>query len=151
MVDCAISNLSAALESVQVQRGETSGFWKFRERNGDNVYFEVFAWNGDSYVLELACDRLGDEPIRGRFVDFITKRCVSEAWPTGNPTFAGWFKWDSPNLFICWPGDRGGIEHHADWRAQKYWQKTPNQLHQYLEFIRKCLNIQAQGYQPRSQ
>lgn len=149
MAECAKIDLDAALEDGRIQRGEASEFWRCRERDGHIVYFNVTAWDGDCYLLELSCDRFWDEPIRGRFADPDTKQCLSSAWPRGDQTFAGWFKWDPSNLFICWPADRGGIEHHTDWRILKYWQKDPNPLHQYLEFIRKCLNLRSLGYQPR--
>jgi len=59
------------------------------------LYFELWALDGHSYVLQLQCDRFGDEPVRGRFVDPTNYACVTEAWPRGNSTFGGWFKWDT--------------------------------------------------------
>jgi len=151
MADPKVDTLAAAMNSGEVQRGEISGFWRFLERVGDVLYFDVHAWDGDRYVLALTCDGFGEEPIRGLFVDPDTRQCVTEAWPKGNEKFAGWFKWEPANFFICWPGDRGGIEHHQEWRAQRHWKRTVNPLYQYLEFIRQCLNLRGNGYQPRKQ
>lgn len=151
MADTKTDALTAAITSIEVQRGEASGFWRFLYRVGDVLYFDIHAWNGDKYVLELTCDRFSEEPILGRFVDADTRQCTADAWPKGNEKFAGWFKWEPSNFFICWPGDRGGIGHHGDWRSRQYWKQTPNPLHQYLEFIRQCLNLKSNGYQPRKQ
>ena len=151
MAEGAVDQLMAALQSLEIQRGQASGFWRYLDRTGDVLYFEVNAWDGDKYVLELTCDRFIDEPILGRFVDPVTRHCTSEAWPQGDAIFVGWFKWQPANFFICWPGDRGGIGHHPEWRGQQHWKKTSNPLHQYLEFIRQCLNIRGRGYQPRKQ
>jgi hypothetical protein len=151
MADASRDALLAALTSPEVQRGQSSGFWKFLDRDEDVLYFEMYAWDGDSYVIQLTCDRYGDEAIRGLFVDPASRKCTVEAWPHGDGTFTGWFKYGSNDFFICWPGDRGGIERHGEWRGHQYWKKERNQLHQYLEFIRQCLNLPARGYQPRKQ
>ena len=151
MANSELDQLTSALQSAEVQRGQLSNFWRYVDRTKDILCFDVFAFNGDQYMLELTCDRYLDEPIHGRFVDPISRQCVSDAWPRGNPTFGGWFKWEQSNLFICWPGDRGGITHHPEWRGQQYWKKTSNPLHQYLEFISRCLNLRSCGYQPRKQ
>src|SRR5438876_8712362 len=97
------------LASPEVRDGEARDFWRFLERDGDVVYFEVFAWNGDEYCLRLTCDQYGKEPILGQFVDAKTRQCVAAAWPQGDAQFGNWFKWQQEHLFICWPGDRGGI------------------------------------------
>lgn len=150
MADGSRCTLDEALKSTEVLQGEEAGFWKFVDREGDVVYFEVTAWTRDVYLLQLTADKFQDEPMLGRFVDFRTRACTADAWPRGTNKLAEWIKWEAGNLFICWPGDRGGIGHHSEWREQRYWNKTPNPLHQYLEFIRKCLRIRANGYQPRS-
>lgn len=142
--------VAASLNSPEFERGISQEFWELQEVVRHLVYVVMTARDGERYHLELQCDSYGSEPIRGRFVDSGSLACVSTAWPTGNATFAGWFKWSPNELFICWPGDRGGIEHHADWRALQHWCKTSNQLVQYLEFIRQCLTLPARGYQPQS-
>src|SRR2546427_895546 len=97
------------LAAAEFKEGEKSGFWRFVCRRGDLVYMEVFAWNGDEYLLELTCDHYRSKAILGRFVDHETFQCIATAWPQGDGTFGGWFKWQPEHLFICWPGDRGGI------------------------------------------
>lgn len=142
--------LTIDLVSEAIRRGEAAGFWRLVERGVNALYFEVCAFDGEIYLLELTCDHYGVQPMRGKFVDTETHKCIATAWPLGNETFAGWFKWKPNDLFICWPGDRGGCEHHTDWQGQKYWKRTSNQLHQYLEFIRQCLNLRGHGYQGRN-
>lgn len=151
MATAAPTDLDAALASAEFAHGERQGFWHLVERRGEVLYVEVFAYDGVTYVLELQCDRYGFEPIRGRFVNSKTFTCQTEAWPRGDGTFGGWFKWDAANLFICWPGDRGGVEHHAEWRPLQHWRKTKNQLVQYLEFIRQSLTLPARGYRSCAQ
>ena len=141
--------LTADLGSVEFLRGVERDFWRLIERIGDRVYVECIAWDGSRFVLELTCDRYGDEPCLGRFADPQSHQCVSDAWPAGDGTFGTWFKWQPGNLFICWHGDRAGIGHHPEWRAREHWKKTTNPLVQYLEFVRECLTIRARGYQPR--
>ena len=143
-------SLASSLASPEFERGVSEEFWDLRQVSESTLYVAMFASDGEQYVLELQCDSYGAEPIRGRFVDPESLVCVSSAWPTGNGIFAGWFKWDPQNFFICWPGDRGGVMHHPEWRALEHWRKTSNQLVQYLEFIRQCLTLPARGYQPRS-
>ena len=145
-----MDRLSADLGSLEFLRGVARQFWRLAERVGDRVYLECFAWDGTGYVLELTCDRYVDEPCLGRFVDLQTRQCVPEAWPTGNGPFGTWFKWQTGNLFICWPGDRAGIAHHHEWRMAEHWKKTGNPIVQYLEFVRECLTIRSRGYQPRT-
>lgn len=144
---------SDALDLLLAAREFTDGvdqeFWRLIERRGERLYLEVWAHDGVSYVLELECDRLEAEPIRGRFVDPDTFESRADAWPRGNETFAGWFKWTPNDLFICWPKDRGGVAHHAEWRPQAAWRGSKNQVLQHLEFIRQCLMLPARGYQPR--
>jgi hypothetical protein len=145
----APDKLDELLATPEISWGVDQEFWRFIERKGDRVYFEVWAYDGDSYVLELECDHLEVEPIRGRFVDPKTYECRTDAWPKGNNVFASWFKWDPGNFFICWPKDRGGVGQHAEWRPQALWRGSKNQVLQHLEFIRKCLMLPANGYLPR--
>lgn len=149
MAEGAEDALDEDLKSEEFRRGAERGFWRLVERVGVRVYIELFAWNGDAYVLELTCDSYREQPCLGRFVDRDTRGCVSDAWPRGDGIFGGWFKWDPAHLFICWPGDRGGITHHPEWRAKQYWKETSNPLFQYLEFVRQCLSIRGRGYLPR--
>ena len=141
--------LDELLAAPDFTSGVDQEFWRLLERRKHRVYLEVWTYHDESYVLELECDRLEDEPIRGRFVDPKTFECRSEAWPQGDGTFAGWFKWAPNDLFICWPKDRGGVEHHAEWRPMAKWRGSKNQVVQHLEFIRRCLMLPALGYQPR--
>lgn len=147
--ESATDALGEALASPTFQAGIEREFWRLRQRKGDRAYIECCAWDDEVYLLELACDRYGLEPSLGRFVDPQTLGCVSSAWPQGDATFSGWFKWEPQNLFICWPGDRAGITHHPEWRAREHWKKTDNPLVQYLEFVRTCLNVRSRGYRPR--
>jgi hypothetical protein len=149
MVDEVKDAIDVDVASTEVTEGEARGFWRFVRRDGDLAYFEVFAWNDDSYLLALTCDQYRTEPLLGRFVDPKTLQCTSGAWPQGDGQFGGWFKWQQEHLFICWPADRGGIKHHPEWKDKRYWASTNNPIHQYLEFIRKCLNVKAHGYKPR--
>jgi hypothetical protein len=137
------------LNAPEIAWGVDQEFWRFIERSGHCLYFQVWAYDGESYVLELECDRLEAEPIRGRFVDPKTLECQTEAWPKGNNVFEGWFKWTPGNFFICWPKDRGGVEHHGEWRPQASWRNAKNQVLQHLEFVRQCLTLPARGYLPR--
>ena len=146
MAEKAKDAVDEDLESPEVKEGETREFWRFVERNGDRVYFEVFAWSGDAYRLCLSCDQYRKEPILGQFVDPKTLHCIAAAWPQGEGQFGNWFKWQPEHLFICWPADRGGLARHGEWRSQELWKASKNPIHQYLEFIRKCLNVKAFGY-----
>jgi hypothetical protein len=149
MAEGAEDALGADLRSQDFRCRVERGFWRLVERVGVRLYVEVYAWNGDSYLLELTCDRYREEPCLGKFVDPTTRLCIDAAWPRGEGPFGGWFKWNPGDLFICWPGDRAGIAHHTEWRALQHWKKTPNPVVQYLEFIRQCLTIPGRGYQPR--
>jgi hypothetical protein len=141
--------LDADLKSAEFHRGVERGFWRLMERVGVRLYIEVHAWSGDTYLLELTCDQYLEQPCLGKFVHPTTRACTEAAWPRGDGPFGGWFKWDPGNLFICWPGDRGGIGYHPEWRALQHWKRTANPLVQYLEFIRQCLMIPGRGYRPR--
>lgn len=149
MADEVEDALAADLRSPEFRSGVERGFWRLIDRVGMRIYIEVFAWTGDNYVLELTCDRYRDEPCLGRFVDPDTRQCVASAWPRGDGPFGGWFKWSPNELFVCWPGDRGALAYHPEWRAWQHWRKTPNPVVQYLEFVRPCLTIPGRGYQPR--
>jgi hypothetical protein len=149
-VEKAHDPLAADLDSSAFKLGVEREFWRLVRREGNRVYVECFAWNGDNYVLEVNCDQYIIEPCLGRFVNPETGKCDATDWPQGTDTFYGWFKWKPGELFVCWPGDRAGIAHHPNWRALEHWRKTKNPLVQYLEFIRECLTIRARGYLPRT-
>jgi hypothetical protein len=137
--------LALDLTSDRFEHGVRQQFWKLVERVGSKVYMRMFAPDERSYVLELDCADYGAEPIRGRFVDEKTRQCVTEAWPRGNATFEGWVKYAPGNFFICWQQDRGGLQHHPDWRPLQAWKK-PNQVVNYLDFVCKLLHRPAMGY-----
>lgn len=143
--------LEGSLKDLAVLHGEKMNFWRLIHRSPDTLFFSMSTHCEDSYVLRLKCDNYFDEPIKGQFVDANSFELDANAWPQGNGTFGGWIKWQPSNLFICWPGDREALNHHKDWRAKEFWKQSKNPLHQYLEFIRKCLNIKTYGYQPKSQ
>src|SRR5262245_39962363 len=90
--------LALDLASAEFQRGVERGFWRLVERVGIRVYIECFAWSGEPYVLELTCDQYRQEPCLGKFVDPKTRLRKAEAWPRGNETFNGWFKWNPNEL-----------------------------------------------------
>lgn len=138
--------LQRDLESGEFNHGVEQRFWALLERDGHVVYMKYWARDGAIYVMQLDCTGYGKQAIGGRFVDQKTRACVSEAWPRGDGTFNGWVKWDSNNLFICWPGDRFGLEHHQDWVAQRAWDKSPNPIVAYVVFIRNLLWNRACGY-----
>src|SRR5512147_1735215 len=100
MVTATRDRLDELLAAPEIASGADQEFWRFIERIEDRAYFEVWACDGDSYVLELECDRLEVEPIRGRFVDPNTYECMTDAWPKGNNVFEGWFKSTPGNFFI---------------------------------------------------
>jgi hypothetical protein len=149
MAPANTDRLDEFLAGPDISWGANQEFWRFIERIDERLYFEVWAFDGDTYILELACDCLETEPIRGRFVEPKSYECQMGAWPKGNNVFEGWFKWTPGNFFICWPKDRGGIEHHPEWRQQALWRNSKNQVFQHLEFVRQCLMLPARGYLPR--
>lgn len=129
----AATSIDYALQSPEFLHGVDQEFWRLVHRTDQTLYIELWACDGHSYVLQLDCDGYGELPCRGRFVDRDTRACVTEAWPQGNEILSGWLKWDAGNFFVCWPADRGGVEHHPEWRARTHWRKSNNQLVQYLE------------------
>lgn len=140
------TKLQVDLQSAEFQHGVQQQFWELIEIQGCFVFIKIFALDETSYILELDCSGYGNEPLRGRFVDPISKACVASAWPNGNNQFTGWVKFHPGELFICWDQDREGIARHSDWKTRKAWTKNPNQVWAYLDFIRKLLHYPAYGY-----
>ncbi len=137
--------LTRDLDSREFQHGVEQGFWELKERKDWFLYVAVFAPDGRAYLLELDCRGYGDDAIAGRFIDFATHQCVQAAWPQGNAVFQQWIKCTA-GFFICWNQDRNGISHHSEWKGQKAWSKTNNQLLAYLNFMRQMLHLPSRGY-----
>lgn len=140
-----VDKLDQDLASDAFAHGVRQGFWEFVERTEAKVFIRMFATDGRSYLLGLAYDSYGEEPLEGLFVNAETRQVVALAWPQGNQTFEQWVKFNGEDHFICWQEDRGGIRRHPDWKALKAWQK-PNQLVSYLDFIRQLLHLKSRGY-----
>ncbi|MEQ1802606.1 MAG: hypothetical protein ABL989_11840 [Gammaproteobacteria bacterium] len=138
--------LSQDLESEAFKHGAGQAFWALEERRGDVLYIRLMAPDGRSYLLRLTCDQYRTEPLLGQFVDPATRQPVTSAWPQGDQHLSGWLKWNPGELFVCWPGDRAGLAHHPEWRAQRQWDRPPNPLVNYLDFMRRCLWVPGNGY-----
>lgn len=139
MADRPDDQLQKDIDSEEFKHGVEQHFWSLLDRSGDILHVKFFPRTGDPYLMRLDCDGYGNQAIGGKFVDPVTRVCVSSAWPSGKPPFDGWVKWDPGSLFICWPGDRYGIQRHSDWAAQKLWVRSKNQLVDYLKFIQGLL------------
>ena len=150
MAEVPGDQLQKDLESEEFRHGVEQRFWSLLDRSGDVLYVKFFPRAGDPYVMRLDCDEYGNRAIGGKFVDPATRTCISSAWPCGGPPFSGWIKWEPSNLFICWPGDRYGIQHHPDWASQQVWKRPPNQLIGYLNFIQWLLCNRGSGYTGRA-
>ncbi|MBZ5631465.1 MAG: hypothetical protein LAO06_21635 [Acidobacteriia bacterium] len=135
--------------SAEFKHGVAHLFWELVERAGAVVWVRMFAPDGRTYLVRLSCEKYGEEPIDGKFVDESTRACVESAWPTGNAVFEQWIKFKAGNLFICWDQDAGGIGHHQDWRPRRAWQKNEIQIVAYLNFLREMLHLPARGYDRR--
>lgn len=146
----ASEQLDTDLHSEEIQHGVDQQFWRFVDRTGDLLFFELTAIDSSRYLIRLDCNGYGTEPIDGKFVDPATRACIATAWPRGNSTFEQWVKFKEPHLFFCWDQDRAGIAHHQNWRPRKAWAKESNQLFRYLDFMRALLNLPSRGYQPRT-
>lgn len=141
--------LGQDLESDLFRKGVEQGFWELVEREQDTLYVLLHAPDGRDFLLKLDCSGYWEEPIGGVFVDSGNRQVKSEAWPDGNPTFEQWIKFRGTPFFICWDQDRFGLSHHPDWRGRKAWQKKPNQLWAYLDFLRQMLFLPGRGYNRR--
>ena len=138
------------IDSKEFRHGVQQGFWTLLERCEHILLVQFSAMDDEEYLMKLDCDRYGQQAIGGKFVDPISKDCITTAWPAGNGVFEGWVKWKPGNFFLCWPGDRFGIQHHSDWVARLQWQGEPNQLVKYLNFIRRLLWKKTWGYSGRA-
>src|SRR5262245_26336117 len=110
------ANLQRDLASEEFAHGVRQGFWELIDQTETKLFIRMYAPDESSYLLSLACDCYGDEPLEGRFVDPETRQVVASAWPQGNAVFEQWVKFRNDH-FICWREDRGGIRHHFDWKA----------------------------------
>jgi hypothetical protein len=138
--------LAKDLASPEFAAYVDQGFWEPVERDKDILYVLLHAPDGRSFLAKLDCGGYRDEPISGTFVDAKTRELTPAAWPDGNTHFEQWIKFKGSPWFICWDQDRQGIQHHADWKIRKSWQKKPNQVVAYLDFIREMLHVPARGY-----
>ena len=143
--DRLAANLAAPEFAAYVEQG----FWELVERDGDTVYVLLHAPDGRDFLAKLDCSSYWDEPIGGTFVDIKTREPKPAAWPDGNPHFEGWIKFRGSPWFICWEQDRQGIQQHQEWKALKSWQKKPNQIVTYLDFINRLLHNPGYGYSRR--
>lgn len=146
-----MADLATDLTSPEYLDGVEAGFWGAAERDGDVVYVPLHAPDGRIYTAQLDCSNYWDQPIRCLFVDPATKTVDMSFWPRGNQVFEGWVKFNTapPNKpFICWDQDRGGIDvgNHTPWLAWKKWQSDKNQIVAYLNFLRKLLHVESNGY-----
>lgn len=141
------TQLQKDLESDDFLKGVENAFWELDSVIGSRVFVWIFDPDTHSYLMELECSLYGDQPIRGWFVDPVSRKCELHAWPQGNHVFEGWVKFKSDPAFICWDQDRGAIDigGHTDWRSRAAW-KTGNQIVSYLDFIRRLLHIPENGY-----
>jgi len=146
-----MADLNADLTSVEYLHGVEQGFWGMPERVGDLVYITLNAPDDSTFVGQFDCSFYWEQPIRCLFVDPETRKVDLSCWPQGNAHFEQWikFKTTPPNLpFICWDQDRGGMDigGHKDWLSLKKWQSEKNQIVAYLNFLRRLLHIEANGY-----
>ena len=142
--------LGRDLASPEFAAHVEQGFWSFVERDKDTVYVLLHAPDGRKFLARLECDNYWNEPIRCTFVAPQDRQSEPKAWPDGNAYFERWIKFKGTPWFICWPQDRQGIEHHKEWTALKAWQKKPNQLVAYLDFLRQMLHVPSRGYNCRN-
>jgi hypothetical protein len=138
--------LGRDLSSAEFNAYVEQGFWKVVERDENILYVLLCAPDERSFLARLDCSEYWDEPIHGTFVDLENRQSVPAAWPDGNTHFEQWIKFKSSPGFICWDQDREGLRHHLEWKTRKSWQKKPNQLVAYLDFLRQMIHVPALGY-----
>jgi hypothetical protein len=146
-----MTDLNADLTSAEYLQGVEQGFWGMPERVGDTVYITLNAPDGRIFLGQFDCSAYWEQPIRCLFVNPETRRVDLSFWPDGNAYFEQWikFKTTAPNPpFICWDQDRGGMDigGHKDWQSLKKWQSEKNQLVVYLNFLRRMLHVESNGY-----
>jgi hypothetical protein len=146
-----MADLDADLISREYLHGVEQGFWSMPERDGDLVYVLLYAPDERAFLAQLDCSSYWEKPIRCLFVNPRTKTVDLSFWPDGNGYFEQWIKFrtrptDRP--FICWDQDRGGIDigGHRDWQLLKRWQSKTNQIVAYLNFLRRMLHLESNGY-----
>jgi hypothetical protein len=145
-MDTGTDRLGNDLASPEFLHGVDQGFWEFVSREGDQVFILIHAPDGRNFLARMDCDHYWEEAIGCLFVDGATRQVVAAAWPDGNGTFGQWVKFQATPHFICWPQDRYGIERHQEWKNLRAWQKRPNQIVGYLEFLHRLLYLPASGY-----
>lgn len=138
--------LARDLSSPEFAAYAAQGFWKLVKREGHIVYVLMYAPDERTFLARLDCSDYRTEPIAGGFVDPEDLAEKAAAWPDGNSCFEQWIKFKGSPWFICWDQDRRGISHHGEWKARKAWQKKPNQIVAYLDFLRQMLHVPAFGY-----
>jgi hypothetical protein len=143
--------LGGDLDSAEFAHGVEQGFWGLPERDNNIVYVVLHAPDGRSFTARMDCSSYWDEPILATFVDARGHQATPEAWPDGNRQFEQWIKFKSSPQFICWNQDRAGTQQHPEWKGHKAWQRKPNQLVSYLEYLRQMLNLPMNGYNRRNQ
>jgi hypothetical protein len=146
----ALEHLLADLGSEEFQFGVVQRFWELTERVDMVAYLRMFAPDDRVYLLRADCATYGDEPIRGQFVEPVSRQSVASEWPTGNPPFDQWVKFKPGELFICWDQDKEGIKRHSEWRNRAAWKRKGNQIVAYLDFIRQLLHLPMYGYHRRN-
>lgn len=142
--------LERDLASQAFRQGVDQHFWRLADREGLTLHLYVYAPDDREYLLRLECSDYGAEPIEGLFVDDEKRACVEAAWPQGDGPFSQWVKFTGSELFICWDQDRRGVHHHGNWRPQKRWTQSQNQLVAYLNFVSRLLHVPANGYRRKS-
>ena len=145
-MDTGTDRLGTDLASAEFLHGVGQEFWEFVSRKEDRVFILIHAPDGRKFLARMDCDHYWDEPIGCLFVDLINRQVVLEAWPDGSGTFEQWIKFRTSPPFICWPQDRFGIEQHQEWKNLREWQKKPNQIVAYLEFLQRMLYRPVNGY-----
>ena len=138
--------LAVDLASPEFAAYVEQGFWEVVERDGDTLYVLLHAPDGRNFLARLDCSSYWEEPIGGTFVDMNMREPNPAAWSDGNAHFEGWIKFKGSPWFICWDQDRQGIQQHLEWKAFKSWQKKPNQILAYLDFINRMLQNPGNGY-----
>jgi hypothetical protein len=138
--------LARDLSSPEFAAYVAQGFWELAKREGHIVYVLMYAPDGRTFLARLDCSDYWTEPITGGFSDPADLMEKPAAWPDGNAHFEQWIKFKGTPWFICWDQDGRGIQHHQGWKARKAWQKKPNQLLAYLDFLRQMLHVPAFGY-----
>lgn len=138
--------LARDIDSPEFLHGAEQGFWEFDTRDKNFVYVRLNAPDGRVFMARLDCASYWEEPICCEFVDPEDRTPKQSAWPNGNQHFEQWIKFRNAPHFICWDQDRAGIARHPEWKAHKAWQKRPNQIVAYLDFLRQTLYLPIRGY-----